>query len=176
MRSVHDPKSEAFGSYESHADDSIAILRLLGIAVNTAKYKTHLTVTFESSRSAAMTVTAPEWVLWLVLCRPTHCVLKCLSISMPYILTLSAGVFFDLTYVFCVALNVAVRDPRWKDLIELVACHLHGYTDPANQRAAACLQRLAASADLADSAYVRSSSSSSLSSSSSSSSLLRKSQ
>ena len=57
-------------------------------------------------------------------------------------------------------MNVAVRDPRWKDLIELLAGHLHGSTDPANQRTAACLERLAASADLADSAYVYSLSSS----------------
>jgi len=50
--------------------------------------------------------------------------------------------------------NVAVRDARWKDLIELVAGHFHGCADPANQRTAACLQRVAASADLADIAYV----------------------
>jgi len=57
----------------------------------------------------------------------------------------------------CAVMNVAVCDPRWKDLIELVAGHLHGCTaDPANQRAAVCLQRLTASADVAYSAYVHS--------------------
>ena len=54
-----------------------------------------------------------------------------------------------------VAINVAVRDPRWKDLIELVAGHLRGGSDPANQRTVACLQRIATSADLTDLAYVR---------------------
>jgi len=62
-------------------------------------------------------------------------------------------------------IEVAVRDPRWKDLIELVTSHLHCCTEPDNQRAAACLQRLSASADLVDSAYVNLSLSSSSSSS-----------
>jgi len=56
---------------------------------------------------------------------------------------------------------VAVRDARWKDVIELVAERLHASSEPTNQRAAACLQRLASSTDHADSAYVHLSSSSS---------------
>jgi len=52
-------------------------------------------------------------------------------------------------------MNVAVSDPRWKDLIELIAGHLDGSSDPASQRAAASLQRISApAADPTEIAYV----------------------